>query len=423
MLPDARPRAVGRALRATMSAPPQKWSPRAVEQDDPHRFVAAGGVDGVDQRRRIIASSRALRLSGRSSVRRSTPSSSATTRPSTARTSASSVEPLADRVERALEVGGAAGRVGQADRRRARGWAAGSWRGPGVVTSPRWFTHSSSRSTAGRSPSARYLRVDRAPQPLRVADVVEQAELAVELPQPGVVAHPVGAEVDEPRLAHAAVVERGRVARRAGRTPGPSAPAASRRGRSSSSRWKKRGMRWRLLARQPQRLHAVEAHAHADVPADHVGDGERALHHRADLVALGDVLPPAGLGAARRLARRTAPRSRRSRRRCTASSSTSSYFLRSRAFVALGADHQPVLRRQERCRRRRGTPAPSTRAPPARRTRSACRARRRARCGGTRGRRGRSGAHHSRALRGVEGVHAAQRIALHQRRVLVGRPR
>src|SRR5580658_8497412 len=30
---------------------------------------------------------------------------------------------------------------------------------PGVVTSPRWLTHSRSRSTAGRSPSARYLRV------------------------------------------------------------------------------------------------------------------------------------------------------------------------------------------------------------------------------------------------------------------------
>ena len=34
-----------------------------------------------------------------------------------------------------------------------------------------------------------------------------------------------------------------------------------------------------------------------DVPADHVGDRERALHHRADLVALCDVLPPPRLGA------------------------------------------------------------------------------------------------------------------------------
>ena len=101
----------------------------------------------------------------------------------------------------------------------------------------------------------------------------------------------------------------------------------------SGSRWKKRGTRRRLRGRQPERLHAVEAHAHADVPADDVGDEERTLHQRADLVALGDVLPPAGLGAPRRLARRTAPRSPRSRRRCTGAISTSSYFLRSRALV------------------------------------------------------------------------------------------
>ena len=53
---------------------------------------------------------------------------------------------------------------------------------------------------------------DRAPHPVGVADVVELPELAVELPEPGVVAHPVGAEVDEPDLAHAAVVVGGRVA-------------------------------------------------------------------------------------------------------------------------------------------------------------------------------------------------------------------
>ena len=49
---------------------------------------------------------------------------------------------------------------------------------------------------------------------------------------------------------------------------------------------------------------------------------------------------------------------------------------------ALGADHQPVLRRQQRAVDRPGTPGRTTRAPPARRTRSACRARRPARCGG-----------------------------------------
>src|SRR4051794_10126366 len=57
---------------------------------------------------------------------------------------------------------------------------------------------------------------DGAGEVVDVADVVEPAERALELPQPGVVAHPVGAEVDEPRLAHAAVVERGGVARAAG---------------------------------------------------------------------------------------------------------------------------------------------------------------------------------------------------------------
>ena len=147
---------------------------------------------------------------------------------------------------------------------------------------------------------------DRAPQPLRVADVVEQAELAVELPQPGVVAHPVGAQVDQPRLPHAAVVERGRVARPLGELGVPVHPlhhvgdVERRRGGRSA------GCAGGSGRRQAQRLHAVEAHAHADVPADHVGDGERALHHRADRVALVDVLPPAGLGAARRLATRTA---------------------------------------------------------------------------------------------------------------------
>ena len=47
-----------------------------------------------------------------------------------------------------------------------------------------------------------------------------------------------------------------------------------------------------------QGRHAVEAHAHAGVPHDHVGDAQRALHQLGQLVALLDVLPPAGLGAA-----------------------------------------------------------------------------------------------------------------------------
>ena len=48
---------------------------------------------------------------------------------------------------------------------------------------------------------------DLAGHPGHVAGVVEAAELAIELPQPAVVAHPVGAEVDEPGFAHPAVVE------------------------------------------------------------------------------------------------------------------------------------------------------------------------------------------------------------------------
>ena len=69
-----------------------------------------------------------------------------------------------------------------------------------------------------------------------------------------------------------------------------------------------------------------------DVPADHVGDGERTLHHRADLVALAR-RPPTS--AARRRARaraRTARRSRRSARRCTARSRRRRTSCFSRAF-------------------------------------------------------------------------------------------
>ena len=87
---------------------------------------------------------------------------------------------------------------------------------PGVVISPRWFWAHTSRSTAGRSPSARYLPHHGSVQPLGVAHEVELAELAVELPQPRIVAHPVGAQMDEPGLPHPAVVEGGRVARPAG---------------------------------------------------------------------------------------------------------------------------------------------------------------------------------------------------------------
>src|SRR4029453_10174237 len=133
-------------------------------------------------------------------------------------------------------------------------------------------------------------------QPLGVAHVVEPPELAVELPQPGVVAHPVGAQVDEPGLPHAAVVGAGGVAGAGGEGGVPVDPlhhvghvlvVPVEEARDAGP----------VAGGQAQGGHAVEAHAHAHVPADDVGDGERALDHGADRVALGHVLPPAGLGA------------------------------------------------------------------------------------------------------------------------------
>ncbi len=116
------------------------------------------------------------------------------------------------------------------------------------------------------------------------------------------------------------------------------------------------------------------------------------------VVALGDVLPPPRLGA------RAAPR----RAYCASIASISSSVYGASSIVvvllalarlgALGADHQPVLRRQERAVVVAEHLRRSTRGRPARRTRSACRARRRARCAGATRVPGRSGAHHSRAL-------------------------
>ena len=143
---------------------------------------------------------------------------------------------------------------------------------------------------------------DGAAQPLRVADVVELPELAVELPEPGVVAHPVGAEVDEPRLAHAAVVERGRVAGSLRRSPGPSAPAASRRGRLS-----RRGGRSAGCGRGSGRRGAAASRRRGPCPCP-------TCQHTMSVTVSGpftigptsspsvDVLPPPGLGAARALA-------------------------------------------------------------------------------------------------------------------------
>ena len=136
---------------------------------------------------------------------------------------------------------------------------------------------------------------DAAPHPVGVADVVEAAELAVQLPEPGVVAHPVGAGVDQPRLPHPAVVVDGGAAR----PPGPlgvPVHALLDVGDVEVVGPEEPGHLPALLLAEAQRLHPVEAHAHAHVPTDDVGDPERALHQGLELVALGHLLPPAGLG-------------------------------------------------------------------------------------------------------------------------------
>src|SRR5581483_6479648 len=101
--------------------------------------------------------------------------------------------------------------------------------------------------------------------PVGVADVVEPAELAVELPEPRVVAHPVGAQVDEPRLAHPAVV----VDRGVARAPGPlrvPVDALLHVGDVEVVALEEARYAPALLVAEPERLHAVEAHADAHVP-------------------------------------------------------------------------------------------------------------------------------------------------------------
>ena len=153
---DPRSRSPGAALRATMSTPPQKWSPAPVSTMTRTASSRPARVERVDQRRRSSSSSMALRLSGRSSVepqhrcRRARRRARRRTRSRSSVAAHSSREPVGDRVERALRGRRRrrAGRAAAPDR--ARGSAAGSWRGPGVVTSPRWF-------------SAREVEVDRRP--------------------------------------------------------------------------------------------------------------------------------------------------------------------------------------------------------------------------------------------------------------------
>ena len=167
----------------------------------------------------------------------------------------------------------------------------------------------------------------------------------------------------------------------------------------------------------------VEAHADADVPADDVGDGERALHDRPELVALLDVLEIARRGAAVRFARvervdrverlLRVGLGRRRRRPLLRAPAPSRARCGSSAGTGRRAARPP----------RPGRPARSTRAPPVRRTRSACpgtptRAFRRR----TRVAREQRRPPLAEAAR-VEGVHAAERIAAHQLALVRGAPR
>ena len=108
-------------------------------------------------------------------------------------------------------------------------------------------------------------------------------------------------------------------------------------------------------------------------------------------------------------------RSRRSPRRCTARSRSRRSWPAWSAFVPLGPDHQPVLAGQRPARRPPRTPRPTTRAPPDRRTRPALS------CTPTSAlRRVDPGARAQRVpplpeRPGVERVHPAERVALHQR--------
>ena len=79
-----------------------------------------------------------------------------------------------------------------------------------------------------------------------------------------------------------------------------------------------------------------------DVPADHVGDGERALDERADGVALRDVLPPTRLGATRTSAAYWPIDLGRARSAVYGSITTRRTSCAPR-LRALGADHEPVL--------------------------------------------------------------------------------
>ena len=84
-----------------------------------------------------------------------------------------------------------------------------------------------------------------------------------------------------------------------------------------------------------------------DVPTHHVGDGERSLHHRADGVALLDVVPVPGLGAAA-AGRRVLGLDGVDLVVGVVRRLDGVVLLLLPGLAALGADHQPVLPRQHR---------------------------------------------------------------------------
>ena len=189
---------------------------------------------------------------------------------------------------------------------------------------------------------------DAPAHPVRVAHVVEAAELAVELPQPRVVTHPVGAEVDEPRLAHPAVVVDRRIPRRRRAHSASQCTRCCTSGTLRSSGRKKRGT-CALLVTESQRLHAVEPHSDTHVPAHHVGDSQRTLHERTELVT--DLASSHQRGSAPR--RRAGSAAYASSMRAISSSeygsmTVSSYLPPRLGLVALGADHQPVFASRDR---------------------------------------------------------------------------
>ena len=298
--------------------------PLTFEMDDPHGLVAGRGVHGVGQRvddgigeavaalgpveahpqdRAVVFEGEPGRHLG---VRLHRCSSAANRSAKASRASWQVVAPPGRLRETDLAV--LAG--GQEDRRVARCRRLAS-----LVLSP-------DLEVDGRSISLReVLPGHPPPHPVGVAHVVELAELAIELPQPGVVTHPVGAQVDQPRLAHASVVVAGGVPRPV-RPFGVPVHALLDVGDVQVVGLEEAGHALQLVVAEPEGRHAVESHAHAGVPHHHVGDPHRALDEWRELVALVHVLPPARLRAApAALAPRRPPRRwRRSRRRCTGGS-------------------------------------------------------------------------------------------------------